>query len=273
MLQASKALRKAATTGKPLPEVAAFGELYLRGVRFRASQMILWTGRPKAGKSNAVQYLCHHMGLPTLYFALDMDPFTAAVRHAAMLTGDRQHEIAEALQGPGRAFYEDVLADTPVRYCFDTAPHLPDIAEEIDAWVEVWDEYPQQIVFDNLLNIDSGGDTGSHYDYKFILRELQKIARHTHACIHVMHHALENTREPARPPKASDTDNKVNQLTEMILSVAKDPETDRFFVAPVLVRNGRSDPNADHPICMYVDFDRMQFNRYRATPQGWRQPA
>lgn len=140
---------------------------------------------------------------------------------------------------------------------------------EIEAWVEVYDSYPEVIAVDNLLNIDVG--EGGHQDYKFALRELQKLARLTGASVHVMHHALENTKDPAKPPAARDTDNKVNQIPEMVLSVAKDPESDRFLIAHALVRNGKSDPEGMHPTVLFADFDRMVFSRYRPAPNDWRE--
>jgi hypothetical protein len=55
LLSPSRAIRKAATTGHALPEIAALRGLYERGVSFRGSQLVMVTGRPKAGKSNLVQ--------------------------------------------------------------------------------------------------------------------------------------------------------------------------------------------------------------------------
>ena len=80
MLSPSRALRKAAATGHELPEVAALRELYARGVSFRRSQLVMVTGRPKAGKSNFIQWLSHQWGLPALYNCWDMPAFTAARR-------------------------------------------------------------------------------------------------------------------------------------------------------------------------------------------------
>lgn len=271
MLSPSRALRKAATTGHALPEVPALAGLYARGVQFRRSQLVMVTGRPKAGKSNFIQWLTWSWALPALYNCWDMPAFTAAVRHAAIVTGDDTSRISHHLSegGPAGEYYEEALEGGVLEYCFDTKPELPDIAEEIDAWVEKYDSYPEVIICDNLLNID--GAEEDHKVQKFILRELQDLARRTEALIFVLHHATEGAKDTSRPPAARETDGKVNQIPDLVLSVANDGEGG-FYMAPVANRNGSQDPNADNPIRIYADFGRMQFSQYRpvATP-GWEQ--
>ena len=269
MLSPSRALRKAATTGHALPELPALAGLYSLGVQFRRSQLVMVTGRPKAGKSNFVQWLAYSWGLPALYNCWDMPAFTAAVRHAAIVTGDETSVISRHLgeDGPGGAYYEDALSGGVLEYCFDTKPELPDVQQEIDAWVEKYDAYPDVIICDNLLNID--GAEEDHRVQKFILRELQDLARRTGALVFVLHHATEGAKDTARPPAARETDGKVNQIPDLVLSVANDGEGG-FSMAPVANRNGTSDPNADHPVRIYADFGRMVFSQYRpAVSPGW----
>lgn len=269
MLKPSRALRKAAATGHSLPEVAALRELYGRGVYFRRSQLVMVTGRPKAGKSNLIQWLAHQWGMPALYNCWDMPAFTAAVRHAAIVTGDETSRISAQLaeDGPAAGYYEEALEEGVLEYCFDTKPELPDIQQEIDAWVEKYDSYPDVIVCDNLLNID--GAEEDHRVQKFILRELQDLARRTEALVFVLHHATEGAKDTARPPAARETDGKVNQIPDLVLSVANDGHGG-FNLAPVANRNGPSDPNADNPIQIFADFARMQFSQYRpASAPRW----
>jgi hypothetical protein len=267
LLSPSRAIRKAATTGHALPEIAALRGLYERGVSFRGSQLVMVTGRPKAGKSNLVQWMSYEWRLPALYNCWDMPAFTAAVRHAAIVTGDDTMQITRQLaeDGPGAAYYEEALEGGLLEYCFDTRPELPDIQQEIDAWVEKYDAYPEIIVCDNLLNID--GAEEDHKVQKFILRELQSLARATGALIFVLHHATEGTRDTARPPAARETDGKVNQIPDLVLSVANDGEGG-FYLAPVANRNGSSDPNAEHPVRIFADFARMQFSQHRPVETG-----
>lgn len=275
MLSPARALRKAATTGHALPELSALAGLYSMGVQFRRSQLVMVTGRPKAGKSNFVQWLSYSWGLPALYNCWDMPAFTAAVRHAAIVTGDETSAIARHLgeDGPGGAYYEDALSGGVLEYCFDTKPELPDVQQEIDAWVEKYDAFPDIIVCDNLLNID--GAEEDHRVQKFILRELQDLARRTGALVFVLHHATEGAKDTARPPAARETDGKVNQIPDLVLSVANDGEGG-FSMAPVANRNGTSDPNAERPVKIHANFATMQFSAYpppRITPWSSYDPS
>ena len=85
----------------------------------------------------------------------------------------------------------------------------------------------------------------------------------------VLHHATEGAKDTTRPPAARETDGKVNQIPDLVLSVANDGDGG-FSMAPVANRNGSSDPNADNPIRIYADFATMHFSQYRpAASPGW----
>jgi len=269
VLSPTRSLRKAAATGSEVVLPPALAPLTAAGVAFRRSQLVMVTGRPKAGKSNFVQWLVVTLNVPTLYNCWDMPAFTAAVRHAAIATGDETSAIAHHLgeDGPGAGYYEEAMDASATEYSFDTKPELPDVQQEIDAWVEKYDAYPEIIVCDNLLNID--GAEEDHRVQKFILRELQDLARRTGALVFVLHHATEGAKDTSRPPAARETDGKVNQIPDLVLSVANDGEGG-FALAPVANRNGTSDPNADHPIRIHADFGRMIFSQYKpAVAPGW----
>ena len=223
------------------------------------------TGRPKAGKSNLVQWLVEQWAdTPCLYNSWDMPAMTAISRQAAVMTHHRVNDILRAFdrEDPEAGFYEEELERSNVEFCFDTTPPLEDVQAEIDAWVEKYDEYPCVIVADNLLNVQGADE--DHSMQKFILRELQKLARETNALVFVLHHANEGTKDTSRPPAAKDTTNKLNQLPDLVLSVANDG-AGSFFLSPVANRNGPSDPNAENPIRIACDFSTMTF-----TAPGWR---
>lgn len=265
MLSASRSLRRGASGGKTLPDIDALASLHDAGVHFRLGQVTEIVGRPGAGKSNFAQAIVTRWaraGLPVLYFSLDQDPWTSGVRQAAAVTGHRQEEIAEALLGPGAAYYEEELADLPVDYCFDTRPELPDIGQELDAYVELWDRYPTVIVIDNLLNIEAG--EGGHGDQKFVFRNLQGLARDTGAAVFVLHHAREGVRDTTRPPLMSEIDNKQSQIPELILGLAADDGV--FRIAALKVRSGgKSDPEAKRVHRVGVDLSTVQITKDPGT--------
>ena len=278
MLRPDLALRRAGSTGRHLPHVDALADLYARGVELRQSQLLMVTGRPGAGKTFFTQWLMSEMAkkaretgdeCPGIYFFLDGTPFTAAVRQAAWATGDTTQSIAAALDGPGAAYYEDALADLgqDISFVFDRRPELPAIQSEIDAYVELWDRYPSWIVVDNLLNVE--GCFEDHHVQKDVLAEFQALAFDTGACVIVLHHASEaGVKDYAKPPRVGDTDGKVTQLPEVVLTVAKDPYSDAFKIAVGKLRDGGSaDPQAENPIVLHSDLSRVAFSKHK--PTGW----
>ena len=285
MLTASKSLRRAATSGHPLPRVEALHDLYDRGVAWRAGQLWMATGRPGAGKSFLAQWLVSEWAAAArrddeicrgIYFFMDGTPFTAAIRQAAWVTGHQTTKIVEALEGAGAGFYEEALEDVAdIAFVYDKKPEMPQIQETVDAYVELWDAYPQWMIFDNLRNM-AGGDEG-HEAKKFVLSELQSLAYRTGSSVGVLHHASESgVRDYSKPPRADQTEDKVTQYPEMVLSVAKDPDSDRFQVAVNKLRDGgASDPAAEHPVTLYADFSRVVFtDKQPARPmvQAWPTP-
>jgi hypothetical protein len=271
MLTAGRTLRRGVDGGVALPDVTSLRDLHGAGVRFRRGQVVMVTGRPGAGKSNLMQHLVTcwaRAGVPILYYSLDMDPWTTGIRQAAAVTGHSQDRIVEAMDTlEGEAQYEAALADVDVVYCFDTRPALPDVQEELDAFVELRDEWPGVIVIDNLLNIDTGGE-GGHADYKFAMKELQGLARETGATVFILHHAREGVKDTTRPPTMAETDNKMNQIPEVILGVAHDDNTGEMSIAALKVRSGaKSDPGAERPFRLAANFSTMSFSKPQRT--GW----
>lgn len=261
----SRALRKSVAHGKPFPSVSALSGLTRWGVEFRHGMLVMWTGRPKSGKSNILQWLSEQWpDAKGLYMCWDMPAATAISRQAAVITGHRVVDILHIFDqdSPEAGFYEDALDESNLEFCFDRRPALTDVQAEVDAWVEKYDEYPDFIVCDNLLNID--GAEEDHRAQKFILRELHTLASETGACIHVLHHATEGTRDTSRPPAARETDGKVNQIPDLVISVANDG-AGSFYLSPVASRSGSSDPNADNPVRIGCDFATVQF-----THSPWR---
>lgn len=275
-------MRRAAATGSHLPRIPALADLYAKGVDFRSSQLWMLIGRPGAGKTFCAQWLVSEIAAqarrdgdecPGMYFFLDGTPFTAAVRQAAWATGHATKDIAKALEdgGPVAGFYEEALSELAgdISFVFDKRPELPEIQKEIDAYVELWDRYPSWIIFDNLLNFD--GCFEDHHAQKFVLGELQALAYQTGASVGVLHHASESgVKDYSKAPKVNDADGKVTQLPEMVLTVAKDPDSDRFSIAVGKLRDGgASDPSGDKPVTLWSDLSRVQFAAHRPAPSGW----
>jgi hypothetical protein len=71
-----------------------------------------------------------------------------------------------------------------------------------------------------------------------------------------------------------DTDGKVTQLPEVVLTVAKDPYSDRFSIAVGKLRDGgAADPSAENPVVLFASLDRVSFTNVKPTSApawgGW----
>jgi RecA-family ATPase len=228
-----------ATDAPELPRVPELEPMYLYGFTPRRKEMLFICGQPGAGKSAFALWYADQLGIPTLYFSADMAPHTAVTRLTAKRTGMTIDEVASDFD-EGLAFmHAEDIAGSQVHFCFDSGPTLSDIADELSAYCEVYDRYPELIVVDNLMNIESG-DEDDFAGQKFILKELHRLARETGAAVFILHHLREEGDATQTQPRSA-IQGKVAQLPERILNLALDPMEQCLKLAYVKNRSGRQD--------------------------------
>lgn len=267
MLTLSRTLTRA-ESGEPLPTV--FPVLERRGIRPRRGQVTMIAGQPNAGKSMFALFYAMQLGEPTLYFSADSDEGTQVTRAAAVVTGHRIRDVEEALQNGGLPYYEDELSElADFRMDFASNPTLDDIELTLAAWEEIYGRYPAVVVIDNLVNV-----VAEHDNEKKAFMEIQMVLKHmcrtTGAAIFLLHHCSEAEGKPYNPPARRAIQQKVNEIPELILTVAFNNLTNQFGVAAVKNRNGKADPAAQDPVWLWADMDTGRFfdDRYAATMAG-----
>ena len=259
MLTPSRALT-VASDAEALPEVKALSPLYGYGFVPRAGQVLMVAGQPGSLKSMFGQWYADELALPTLYFCADSDPHTAVTRLAAKRTGHTTNEVAEAIENGAEGYFAEALASSQIQFCFDSGPTLGDMAEEIHAYVELWDRYPRLIIVDNLLNIEA--ETGEEFaGMRLVSKEIHRMARETGAAVVLLHHMRE-CENPALPQPRAHLQGKVSQIPERILSVAYDPDEGCFKMAPVKNRGGRQDATGKIYFRLTADPARAAFYRW-----------
>lgn len=266
MLTATRALHSA-SSAEPLPLVPELSGL---DIIPRRGQLCLIAGPPGAGKSTFVQWWVARMGLKTLYFSADMDAHDAITRLAACLSGDRTNAVSEALTGPAAAFYEGILGESSLQFAFDSAPTLDDIAEEVTAYVELHDAFPEAVIVDNLMNVEA--EMGESYQGLLrVMSELHRLARVTGAAVFVLHHTTEGTSTtPGFPQPRREIQGKVSQLPEIVLTVALDSHSQVFRIAKVKYRSGRADATGRTFFELAAEPERASFSTYiPPLPYGW----
>lgn len=241
MLTLSTAFERDLEIGIPLPEV--YPTLTRGGVKFRRSQIIMVAGMPNACKSIFAMNLAAGCKVPTLYFSADTDDFTLRVRALAYLTGSTTEEVEAAMKHEeAKGYYLDLLSELDhIWWGFSPEPTPEDLQIELDAFVEVWGQYPELIVVDNLLNV-----TLDHDNEWSAMRRVMKLmawwARTTSAAVLVLHHCQEGIEYDGPPPRKA-IQGKLSQLPSLILTLAVDGGS--LKVACVKNRHGKHDRSGE----------------------------
>lgn len=268
MLSASRAFTKATETGAPLPPLDGLHDLHhgYFEFTFRKSELTMIAGQPGSQKSGFAIWLISQWakkhGLSALYVSADMAQHTATARLTAAVSGDKTRTVQEGRESGYEDYYMDQLADVRVQFMFNSNPTLEDIWNEIDAWVEAQDSYPDIIVLDNLLDIVPAGGDNEFSGYKSILLDAKTMRQTTGAAVFILHHMSEGASDPTKPAARKAIMGKVAQTPENILSIAKNEELTEFYISVVKHRSGRDDATGKRFETFALHPERNQFERW-----------
>lgn len=249
MFTLQRALTRNSDSGKPLPKIAAFRDLYGLKCTPRHGEVVMIVGRSGTQKSGLALFWADEMNLPTLYFSADMSAFTASMRLASKRTGLTTEEL-ELIFASGSSVEQqsvlDAVADSQVRFSFGSPITWQQVDDELSAWVAMHNSYPAVICIDNLMDVD-----GAEADYQAQMEVMQTasdLARDTGATVLLMHHASDKSWEaktdPWQPPSRDQVKGGLSEKPELSLSVALDPHTLQYRIAVIKQRMGPCDPTA-----------------------------
>lgn len=266
MFSAAQTFAAGAAQKHVLPRVFQLSALYELGVDIPSGEVVMIAGRSGSFKSGFALYLMYKLGLPTIYFAADMDPKTVAYRLAAMATGETTREVAQraATDAAARDRYTQILADSPITFVYDSPITWEGIDEVLDAYVEIWDRYPAALVFDNFM--DFAGAAAEYAEQMETMQGITELCREIGATTFVLHHASDKSqtrRDPWAPPTRSEVKGGLSEKPSLSLSVALQPDSNEFRIAPIKFRHGKADPMAERPAVLYADPERNLFHSAR----------
>lgn len=265
-------IRGSSLAGEDLPEILP--ALTASTIRFRRGQLHVVAGQPGRGKTLFAFWYAVKCGEPVLYLNADSDQGTMANRAGAMLLQMPVNEVKRLRDTEAEVLLEDAIYDLTRRVRIEPDPHptLDGIYEEVQAYVEVFGMPPAAIFVDNLMNIQATHDN-EWTGLRDAMSALHSLARETESAVIALHHTSEQSSNPDAPGPMRSVMGKVNQLPEVILSVARDG--DKFHVAAVKNRDGEADPNATNPTTVYCDaptmslFNSLQELELYRTKREW----
>lgn len=205
-------------------------------------------GRSGTQKSGFALFWTAQMNLPTLYFSADMSAFTASSRLASMFTGHNTEQVEANMKigGVNRQQYIDALSDSNITFSFGSPIRWQQVDEELEAYVELWDAWPEVIVFDNLMDFEGG--ESDYTEQMAIMSNVTDLARATGSTVILLHHASDKSwdarTDPWSPPSRDQVKGGMSEKPELSLSVALDPHSLYYKVACIKQRMGPSDPTA-----------------------------
>ncbi len=233
-------------------------------------------GRSGTQKSGFALYWMAMMNLRTLYFSADMSPFTASSRLASLNSGDTTEMVEAGMKAGGKhaARYDHLLKTGPgsrMRFSFGSPITWESVEQEIEAEVELFDAYPEIVVFDNLMDFD--GAESDYTEQMSVMSNATELARHTGATVVLLHHASDKTwqatSDPWAPPSRDQVKGGLSEKPELSLSVALDPTSMEYKVAVIKQRMGPCDPTARSYVSLRCEPERTRFHPWGVDiPEG-----
>jgi hypothetical protein len=220
----------------------------------RRGQYGLIVAGPGTGKSSlslAVALTMAEHDVSTLYFSPDSDAFTQVSRALSNRSGLPLAESERYARG------EDVHPDTldqaakllglPIRFSFDPAPDLDSIETTVNAFEELYGEYPGLMVIDNITDVRNG--TADNGDDPFSGLEsfngfAHTMARETQACVIGLHHSTGPYNDGNKPIPMSGVKGQIGRVPEFIWTMFT-PQPGRLGVSAVKNRGGKKDASGE----------------------------
>lgn len=249
----ARQVRRGVVAGEPLPDV--YPVLARAGIHIRRAGISMVAGKSGTMKTMWALDLVRKLQLPTLYNCNDSDEATVAGRLVSSLTQRPYQDVCKDMIDDPNWAASHLAAFENIRWCFDPSPSLDDIDLEVEAFAELYGEYPWLIVVDILKNVSYYEDT-DHSSVSGKLKYLHTLARSTKAAVLVIHHCSEGAGGGICPPRSAILE-KQNELPELQLTVGL--QEPYFFMAPVKYRHGPSDPSGYTNYRLKVDPSTGQF--------------
>lgn len=253
--------RGALAPALPLP----YPQLHKAGLRVRRGQMSLTAAASSVGKSQLWNNIAQRMNAPSVYWSADTDAHEVLMRSLAMWSGATTEDVERNRREKSWAdYYTKLLKQgSHVEWIFESAVTPEGVSERLGAFAEVHGEYPHLFVIDNLSNAVENQQDALALEKDFVIG-MQQLARRTHAHIAVLAHVKGEYENGTKPIPKNGVLNNLMKWPELGLTLYA-PRDGEIGVCVVKNRGGKSDPAAQHPIRLSVDFGRATVGGFDAA--------
>ncbi|MFE2997975.1 DnaB-like helicase C-terminal domain-containing protein [Nocardia sp. NPDC059246] len=255
MYTLNQSRRVRGSAGEPLPIV--WEALAEKGAIYRRGQLVLICAGPGTGKSGFILNYILEACIPTLYFSADSDAFTQVTRAISKISGITLEESAvQFLRDEVSSKTWDALNKIPLRMVYEASPDLDTIEVHMQAYEEVYGDYPSAVIVDNITNVHTDSETSdASSGLEGLMDYLHTMGRNTEACVFCLHHVQGPYNDADKPIPLSGIKNQIGRVPEMVQTLHKkrnDYGPDTLCVSTVKNRGGRVDPSGE-------DFAELEF--------------
>lgn len=244
----SRRVRGAAGTPLPAP-FRAFEQI---GLTFRRGGFCLVVAGPGTGKSALGLKIGLNFGAehPGMIFSADSDAFEQTARAFCMETGsDRAVGERFALGKLEEAEQElaEQIAGIPIRFNYDSSPTIDVLNTNMEAFEELYGEYPHFTIVDNVTNVQNGTSDNAENPFgglETFMEYLNTMARKTQTFVMGLHHTLGAFNDGARPIPLSGVKGQITRVPPQVITLFR-PEEDKIGVSVVKNRGGRADASGN----------------------------
>src|SRR5690606_10155398 len=254
------------SVGVPLPNpfkaLSAIGTELLRG------QLALVAAGPGTGKSAFVLTWALLSRVPCMYFSADSDNFTQFTRALSIVSGRTLEESAKIYHDKKFDLIKEELAPYPIRFNYAASPTLDDIQTSMQAYEEVYGDYPALVVIDNVTNVVGDGDNAEDpfSGLESLMDYLATMARETESCVVGTHHVTGPYNDANKPIPLSGIKGQISRVPSMVLTLHKkeglDESKKTLCVSTVKNRGGKADPSGEMYAELMFEGDRMQIRDF-----------
>jgi len=203
---------------------------------------------PGTGKS-ALGLACGlRFKVPGMVFSADSDAFEQSTRAFCMETGeDRKvgERFARGLLEESEKDLADRMAGIPIRFNYDASPTLDTINTTMEAFDELYGEYPFWTLVDNVTNVQNGTADNAENPFgglETFMEYLNTMARNTQTCVIGLHHTLGQYNDGLDPIPLSGVKGQITRVPPQVLTLFR-PDDAQLGISVVKNRGGRADPS------------------------------